>query len=65
MAGVDFSGRQHDAHDDARNTAELLHIFKDSDLFELTLSKIKDIMQPKELGCALGDMFDFSVFAVA
>ena len=65
MAGVDFSGRQHDALDDARNTAELLHIFKDNDLFEMTLRKIKDIMQPKELGCALGDMFDLSVFAVA
>ena len=65
MAGVDFTGRQHDALDDARNTAELLHIFMDSDLFEKTLRKIKDVMQPKELGCSLGDLFDFSAFAVA
>ena len=29
MAGIDFLGREHDALDDARNTAELLQIFRD------------------------------------
>ena len=65
MAGVDFSGREHDALDDARNTAELLHIFKDEDLFDKTLRKIKELMQPTAIGSTLGDLFDFSTFAVA
>lgn len=41
MAGIDFSGREHDALDDAGNTAELLHIFLDEELFEKTLRKIE------------------------
>ncbi len=65
MAGIDFSGREHDALDDARNTAELLHIFKDENLFNITLRKIKEIMEPKTIGSTLGDMFDFSMYACA
>ncbi|PWT28756.1 3'-5' exonuclease [Butyrivibrio fibrisolvens] len=65
MAGVDFSGREHDALDDARNTAELLFIFKDEALFDKTLRKIKEFMEPKSVGGTLGDMFDFSMFQVA
>ncbi len=65
MAGVDFSGREHDALNDARNTAELLHIFKDPSLFDKTLRKIKEAMAPKNIGYTLADMFDFSMFAVA
>lgn len=65
MAGIDFSGREHDALDDARNTAELLHVFKDENLFDITLRKIKEIMEPKTIGSTLGDMFDFSMYACA
>ena len=63
MAGVSFSGREHDALDDARNTAELLQVFKDEKLFELTLSKIQEVMQPKSLVSTIGDLIDLSKFA--
>ena len=65
MAGVAFAGRAHDALDDARNTAELLHIFKDKDLFDKTLRLIKEAMEPKEIGDTLGDLFDFSAIVCA
>jgi ERI1 exoribonuclease 2 len=65
MAGIDFSGREHDALDDARNTAELLHIFKDEDLFNTTLRKIEEYMKPSPCGLTLGSMIDFSMFATA
>ncbi|WP_027219110.1 3'-5' exonuclease [Butyrivibrio fibrisolvens] len=65
MAGVDFSGREHDALDDARNTAELLTIFNDKTLFDKTLKKIKEVMEPKSFGSTLGDVFDFSMLEIA
>ena len=60
MAGIDFSGREHDALDDARNTAELLQIFSDEKLFNKTLKKIEECMKPSSLENTLGSMFDFS-----
>ena len=65
MAGIDFTGREHDALDDARNTAQLLQIYKDRNLFDLTLSKIAEVMKPSSLGNTLGSMFDFSAFSFA
>lgn len=65
MAGIDFSGRAHDALDDARNTAELLQVFNDEALFEKTLAKIKDLMTPTNIGTSLGSVFDFSAFLTA
>ena len=65
MAGVDFSGREHDALDDARNTAELLHIFREKTLFDLTLRKIKEAMEPTNINTTLGSMIDFSMFECA
>ena len=65
MAGVDFSGREHTALDDARNTAELFKIFNDKELFNKTLSKIKEVMQPTNISNTLGDLFDFSAFNIA
>jgi ERI1 exoribonuclease 2 len=65
MAGVDFSGREHDALDDARNTAELLHILRDGNLFDLTLRKIKEYMEPSSVASSMGELFDFSMFACA
>ena len=60
MAGIDFSGREHDALDDARNTAELLQLFSDEKLFNKTLKKIEELMKPSSLENTLGSMFDFS-----
>ena len=65
MAGIEFSGREHDALDDARNTAELLQVFRDEELFNTTLRKIKEYMEPSDFGNAIGDLIDFSAFAVA
>ncbi|MCR5792495.1 MAG: exonuclease domain-containing protein [Lachnospiraceae bacterium] len=65
MAGVDFAGHRHNALDDARNTAELFRIFKDEELFEKTLRKIRDAMVPTPLGNTIGNMVDFSKFVSA
>ena len=65
MAGIDFLGREHSALDDARNTAKLFHVFKDREMFDITLSKIAEAMKPTEFGTSLGNLFDFSGFAVA
>ena len=51
--------------DDARNTAKLFHIFKDRELFDITLSKIEEAMKPTDFGTSLGSLFDLSSFAVA
>ena len=63
MAGIDFTGREHDALDDARNTAELLNILRDTALFNLTLRKIKEAMEPSKISNTMGELFDFSAFA--
>lgn len=65
MAGIEFAGREHDALDDARNTAELLQVFRDEDLFNTTLRKIKEYMEPTAIGNTIGDLIDLSAFAVA
>lgn len=64
MAGLSFSGREHDALYDARNTAALFSVFHDPDLFEKTLKKIKDAMTPSPLENSLGSMFDFSKIVI-
>ena len=63
IAGIDFTGREHDALDDARNTAELLNILRDTKLFNLTLRKIKEAMEPSKINNTMGELFDFSAFA--
>lgn len=60
MAGLDFSGRAHDALDDARNTAELLNVFSDTELFNKTLKKIEEVMKPTSIDYSIGSIFDFS-----
>lgn len=60
MAGIMFEGKEHDALDDARNTAELLKLFSDKELFNLTLKKIEEIMTPTNINTSLGSMFDFA-----
>lgn len=58
-AGVDFAGHQHDALDDARNTAELLRIVNTSSL-RAALEKSIDAMKPKSIGATMGDLFRFA-----
>ncbi len=65
IAGIDFLGREHSALDNARNTAKLFHVFKDREMFDITLSKIAEAMKPTEFGTSLGSLFDFSGFEVA
>ena len=62
MAGIGFNGRQHDALDDARNTAKLLRVFKDEELFDQTLRKIEEVMKPSSLENTLGNLIDLSMF---
>lgn len=62
MAGIDFNGRQHDALDDARNTAKLLRVFKDEELFDQTLRKIEEVMKPSSLENTLGNLIDLFMF---
>ena len=64
MAGIDFNGRQHDALDDARNTAKLLRVFKDEELFDQTLRKIEEVMKPSSLENTLGNLIDLSMFCL-
>ena len=56
--------REHDALDDARNTAELLQIFRDEELFDKTYGKSR-ILEPTEIGNTIGSLIDFSAFACA
>ena len=60
MAGIDSIGREHDALDDARNTALLLRVFQNKNLYESTLRRIKEAMNPTPLGNTLGSIFDFT-----
>ena len=65
LAGIDFSGRAHDALDDARNTAELLQVYKDESRYKLVLEKIAEVMKPSKMENTLGSMFDFASLELA
>ena len=65
MAGITFTGHEHDALDDARNTALLLQVFRDKELFDITLEKIRKALKPVPMSCALGELIDFSAFLSA
>ena len=65
LAGIDFSGRAHDALDDARNTAELLQAYKDESRYKLVLEKIAEVMKPSKMENTLGSMFDFASLELA
>lgn len=60
MAGISFVGREHTALDDARNTAGLLQVFEDRDLFNQTLAKVKEAMTPTPFGASMDSLIDFS-----
>ena len=61
-AGVDFEGREHDALDDARNTASLLRIVRTPELCKQALEHVIDALTPSSSGSTLGSMFNFAEF---
>ncbi len=65
IAGLDFGGQEHDALDDARNTAGLLRLFINESRYDGVISKVKEAMEPSPSGCSLGEMFDFSELSIA
>ncbi len=59
-AGVDFEGREHDALDDARNTATLLKIVRTPELCKEALEHVIDALTPSTEGNTLGSLFNFA-----
>ena len=65
-AGIDFEGHEHDALDDARNTAELLKIVRTPSLCESALQHIIEVLTPTPTcSAALGDLFDFGALGLS
>lgn len=64
-AGLDAIGTEHDALDDARNTATLYNFLTNPDKQRTTIAQIRSVLVPEERGTTLGDIFDWSQFAVA
>ena len=60
-AGIDFSGRQHDALADAKNTAALLRIVRIPELCKAALEKVINALNPKPFGTSLGDLIHFDM----
>ena len=65
LAGIEFGGKEHDALDDARNTALLMKILRVPELCKEALEKVIEALTPKEISTSLGDLFDFSRFAIS
>lgn len=61
LAGMDFSGRAHDALTDARNTADLYRRSKDETEFARIQKLIEEAFAPKTF--TMADMFDFSALS--
>ena len=61
VAGLSLEGKLHNGLDDARNTAHLLQILRDDDLFEKTFGKVYHY-QEKSRPTTIGDVIDFSQF---
>lgn len=64
-AGVDFSGKEHDALDDAKNTAALLRIVRIPELCKATLEKVIDAFSTKPMGTSLGELFHFEELSIS
>lgn len=59
--GREFKGHMHDALWDARNTAYIYMLSKDTKSFYKKMQPIIDLINPpKDSGCTLGEVFDFS-----
>lgn len=59
-AGVEFEGSEHDALNDARNTATLLKILRNPDLCKKALEHVIDALTPTSVNATLGSMFNFA-----
>ena len=59
-AGIDFEGTEHDALDDARNTALLLKTIRIPELCEAALKYVLEALNPAPISTSLGSMFDFN-----
>ena len=60
IANIDFTGHQHDALWDARNTAEIFRIYKDEARFQAVIGPLRKAVNPQKqtsftLADALGD----------
>lgn len=65
-AGIDFEGHEHDALDDARNTAELLKIVRTPSLCESALQYVIEVLTPTPTCSAtLGDLFNFGALGLS
>ncbi len=65
-AGIDFEGHEHDALDDARNTAELLKIVRTPSLCESALQHVIEVLTPTPTCSAtLGDLFNFGALGLS
>lgn len=63
-AGVEFEGHEHDALDDARNTAELLKIVRTPSLCDKALRHVIEALTPSPVCCStLGDLFNFGALS--
>ena len=63
-AGVDPVGRYHDALFDARNTATLFRIVHDPEECKKALSLVISALNPVPQNATLGELFNFSEFAL-
>ena len=63
-AGVDPVGRYHDALFDARNTATLFRIIHDPEECNKALSLVISALNPVPQNATLGELFNFSEFAL-
>lgn len=64
-AGVDGVGKEHDALDDARNTATLLKIMRTPELYKMALERVVEVLTPKSIGNTLGSMIDFTTLGIS
>lgn len=64
-AGVDFSGKEHDALDDAKNTATLLKIVRIPELCKMALENVINAFNTKPIGTSLGDLFRFDELSIS
>lgn len=59
--GKEFAGKIHDALWDARNTAYIYSLSKDTETFYAVMRPIMELLQPKEeCTCMLGELFNLN-----
>lgn len=52
-----FEGTQHTALADAANTAAILSLMQDDEIFHETMKPVIDLLKPKELSESIGDLY--------